>query len=117
PGVEFERTAYTPRAIPNVAAHPRFAGLPLKGVRVAVADAGLVEPLELGMHVLAAIAAQARALGIAPLFPNLKMLHAVAGTRRLGDMLLAGKEGAAIIAAWQSEVAHFKERRAPYLLY
>jgi hypothetical protein len=86
-------------------------------VRVAVRDVGLVQPLEVGINVLVAIAAEARAKGIAPLFANLKMLHAVAGTRRLNDMLLAGSDGATIITAWQSEVAEFKLRRAPHLLY
>ena len=66
---------------------------------------------------LVAIAEEARAKGIAPLFANLKMLHAVAGTRRLNDMLLAGSDGATIIAAWQSEVAQFKKQRTPHLIY
>jgi uncharacterized protein YbbC (DUF1343 family) len=117
PGVAFEREAFTPRSIPGVAAHPRFVGTTLSGVRVAVRDAGRVQPLEVGINVLVAIAAEAHAKGIAPLFANLKMLHAVAGTRRLNDMLLAGSDGATIIAAWQSEVGEFKLRRAPHLLY
>jgi len=117
PGVTFESLTFTPRAIAGVAAHPRFAGTTLHGVRVAVTDVARVAPLEVGMHVLAAVAAEARARDITPLFANLKMLHAVAGTRRLNDMLLAGSNGAAIIAAWQSEVAQFKMRRAPHLRY
>jgi hypothetical protein len=32
-------------------------------------------------------------------------------------MLAEGSDGAAIVAAWQAEVARFKARRAPYLLY
>lgn len=117
PGVTFRAEAFTPRSIPGVAAHPRFVGVALSGVRIAVADVEKIEPLEIGVHVLAGIAAEARARGVAPLFPNLKMFHAVAGTRRLGDMLLAGSDGGSIIRAWQSEVAAFKGRRARYLLY
>ena len=117
PGVTFRSEAFTPRSIPGVAAHPRFVGVALSGVRIAVTDIDRVEPLEVGMHVLAQIAAEARTRSIAPLFANLKMLHAVAGTRRLGDRLLAGSDGASIIGAWQSEVEEFKSRRARYLLY
>jgi uncharacterized protein YbbC (DUF1343 family) len=117
PGVTFRAEAFTPRSIPGVAAHPRFVGVALSGVRIAVTDIGRVEPLEVGMHVLAEVAAEARARGIAPLFANRKMLQAVAGTRRLGDMLAAGSDGAGIIGAWQSEVEAFKSRRARYLLY
>ena len=69
------------------------------------------------MHVLCAIAAEARSKGVAPLFGNLKMLHAIAGTKRLHRMLAGGSDGAAIIAAWQAEVAQFKALRARYLLY
>jgi uncharacterized protein YbbC (DUF1343 family) len=117
PGVTFRFEAFTPRSIPGAAAHPRFVGVALSGVRIAVTDIGRVEPLEVGMHVLAQIAAEARARGIAPLFANLKMFHAVAGTRRLSDMLVAGSDGASIIAAWRSEVEEFKSRRARHLLY
>jgi uncharacterized protein YbbC (DUF1343 family) len=117
PGVTFRSEAFTPRSIPGVAAHPRFVGVALSGVRLVVADVERIEPLEIGMHVLAEIAAEARARAIAPLLPNLKMFHAVAGTRRLGDMLLAGSDGGRIIRAWQTEVEAFKSRRARYLIY
>jgi uncharacterized protein YbbC (DUF1343 family) len=116
-GVTFRSETFTPRSIPGVAAHPRFVGVAMSGVRIAVTDATGIEPLEVGMHVLAEIAAQAHARGIAPLFANLKMFHAVAGTRRLSDFLSAGSDGKTIIAGWQSEVEEFKSRRARYLLY
>ena len=117
PGVRFQRATFTPRSIPGVAARPRFEGTRLHGVRVVVDDVARIEPLEVGMHVLAAIAAEARSKGIAPLFGNLKMLHAIAGTKRLHGMLAAGSDGAAIIAAWQAEVALFKAQRARHLIY
>lgn len=116
PGVEFQVSSYTPRSIPGVAAHPRFEGTRVDGVRLVVIDTTTIEPLEIGMHALSEIAAQARAKGITPLFSNLKMFHAIAGTKRLHDML-ASSSGAAIIAAWQTEVAQFKTLRASYLIY
>jgi uncharacterized protein YbbC (DUF1343 family) len=117
PGVQFQRATFTPRSIAGVATHPRFVGTSLSGVRVVVTDAARIEPLEVGMHVLSAIAAEARPKGITPLFANLKMLHAIAGTKRLHDMLSGGRDGVALIAAWQTEVAQFKALRARYLLY
>jgi len=117
PGVKFETATFKPRSIPGVAAHPRFEGTSLHGVRVVVTDVARIEPLEVGMHVLSAIATAARSKSVAPLFANLKMLHAIAGTKRLHNMLTAGNDGAAIIAAWQPEVAQFKAKRAQYLLY
>jgi uncharacterized protein YbbC (DUF1343 family) len=116
-GARFERADFTPRSIPNVAAHPRFEGKPISGVRIVVTDVARFDPLEAGMHVLAALAAEARSKNVGPLFPNLPMFYAISGTKRLNGMLDAGSDGAAIIAAWQAEVAQFKARRAAYLLY
>src|SRR6185436_3996753 len=58
PGVQFQRATFTPRSIAGVATHPRFVGTSLSGVRVVVTDAARIEPLEVGMHVLSAIAAE-----------------------------------------------------------
>jgi len=116
-GVRFERTLFTPRSIPRVATHPRFEGKAIGGVRIVVTDVARFEPLEAGMHVLAGLAAEARRQGKAQLIGNLSMFYAIAGTRRLRRMLADGRDGAAIVAAWQDEVARFKARRAPYLLY
>jgi uncharacterized protein YbbC (DUF1343 family) len=117
PGVRFETMTYAPRSIPGVATHPRFEGNTLNGVRIVITDVARVEPLEVGMHVLAALAAEARAKGISRLFGNAKMFHAMAGTKCLHQMLSSDKDGSAIIAAWQTEVTQFKVRRSSYLLY
>jgi uncharacterized protein YbbC (DUF1343 family) len=116
-GVRFERADFTPRSIPGVAAHPRFEGMPLGGVRIVVTDAATFEPLQTGMHVLAALFAEARAKGIAEPVANLAMFHALSGTKRLYRMLAAGSGGADIMAAWRDEVSRFRSRRMPYLLY
>jgi uncharacterized protein YbbC (DUF1343 family) len=117
PGVKFEPETYTPRPIPSVAATPRFSGKSLHGMRVGVTDVAAIEPLEMGMHVLSALVAEAHAKRVERLFPNLAMFHALAGTKRLHGMLTGGSDGAAIVAAWQPDVAKFKDHRARYLLY
>lgn len=117
PGVKFEPVTYTPRSIPGVAASPRFAGKSINGVRVVATDIARIEPLEVGVHVLSALVAEARAKKVDRLFPKLAMFNAIAGTKRLHSMLTAGSDGRAIIAAWQAEVARFKTQRTPYLLY
>jgi uncharacterized protein YbbC (DUF1343 family) len=117
PGVKFEATSYTPRSIAGVASRPRFEAMRVNGTRLVVTDMARFEPVEAGIHVLAALAAEARAQGSRRLFHKLAMFHAIAGTKRLHRMLVAGSSGAAIIAAWQAEVAQFKARRARYLLY
>ena len=117
PGVRFEAASFTPRAIAGAAATPRFKDQKLAGVRVAITDHMRFEPLETGVHMLAELTAQARAKGVTGLIGNLAMFHAIAGTKRLHQMLSRGSDGAAIVAAWQKELAQFKARRARYLLY
>jgi uncharacterized protein YbbC (DUF1343 family) len=116
-GVRFEAASYVPVSIPGAAKHPRFVGKPVSGVRLLVTDAARVEPLEIGVHVLAALAAEARASNVRRLIANVAMFHALAGTKRLYRMLLEGREASAIVAAWRDEVETFKVRRAKYLLY
>jgi uncharacterized protein YbbC (DUF1343 family) len=116
PGLTFEPVSYTPRSIPHVAAHPRFENIKVNGIRLLVTDPDRVEPLEAGIHVLAEIAAAAGKQGV-PVFGKLGMFHAIAGSKRLHRMIAEGSGAGAIIAAWQDEVAAFRARRAPYLLY
>lgn len=117
PGVAFEVARVAPKAIPGVAARPRFSGRDFDGVRVHIVDAAAVKPLELGMHAMALIVAAARAGGVSPIYANDRMFAQIAGTHRLRALLDRGANGASIIGAWRSEVARFRRARAPYLLY
>lgn len=117
PGVRFTPETYTPRPIPGVATNPRFAGQRVEGIRVTVTDVTRYEPLEVGIHVLDLLTAEARGRGLPPLIADPAGFDRIAGTARLREMLAEGVRGAAIIAAWRDEVARFRERRKPYLLY
>ncbi len=116
PGVRFTPVRYTPRSIPDVAVNPRFLNQDIAAVRVH-AEVGRFRPLDVGMHALALLAAQAKAVN-APFLPDkLGMFHAIAGTTRLQSMLSRGATGSDIIAAWQTDVARFVDLRRVYLLY
>ena len=117
PGVRFVAHRYTPKSIPKVAAKPLFVGRSIGGVRIDLTNAGRVEPLELGMHVLSLLVQEARNRGIKPLFAKPAWFHVIAGTKRLHGMVMKGASGAAIVRSWQSEVASFQDQRRPYLLY
>jgi uncharacterized protein YbbC (DUF1343 family) len=117
PGARFEPAVYTPRSIPSVATNPRWQGRAIQGARIIVTDVARSQPLEAGMHVLAALAAEARSKGAGPLIPADGLFNHLAGTLRLRRMLESGSDGTAIGASWQAEVAAFRSRRAPYLLY
>jgi len=115
-GVRFEATSFTPQSIPHVATRPRFVGKTIGGTRLVITDVARFEPLEVGIHVLSLLAAEARSRRIR-LFENPAFFRAIAGTRRLQRMLASGSSGADIIASWQGELAQFKAERARYLLY
>lgn len=117
PGVRFEAERYRPRSIPGVAANPAFVGQEINGVRVIVTNQTSYRPLEVGVHGLVALVREARAKGVEPIFADLKMFHAIAGTRRFHQMLVNRATGEEIIASWQSEVAAFRRRAQPYLIY
>ncbi len=117
PGVDLEAVTYVPRAIPGVAATPKFLGETVNGVRIHIREAAKVSPLELGVQAISLLAAQARRKGTR-LFPsNLEMFHRITGTRAIAEMLAAGAPGRAVIDAWSAEVAAFRDRRRSYLLY
>lgn len=117
PGIAIEPITYRPMAIPGVAASPRFVGRDLAGVRVHITDPAAVAPLELGMHVMAHIVAEARASGNASIYANVRIFDQIAGTHRLRAWLDHGADGAAIVGAWQPEIALYDRRRRPYLFY
>jgi uncharacterized protein YbbC (DUF1343 family) len=114
PGVRFEPARFTPRSIPGVAARPKFEGEAVEGVLLVVTDAGAVQPVALGVHLLHA-AYQQRPHGVD--FFDAGWLAKLAGTERLQRMLERGDSPDRIVAAWRDEVADFERARRPYLLY
>jgi uncharacterized protein YbbC (DUF1343 family) len=116
-GIHFQATSYTPRSIPNVAANPLFAGRSINGVRLIVRDTGKVRSLDIGMHVLAELIAEARRRKRPRLFAKPNWFHVIAGTKRLHAMLIKGTSGQTIVRSWRAEVDAFKRQRAPYILY
>lgn len=116
PGVHFEVAAFTPRSIPNMASSPRLEGKTLHGARYRITSTEAFAPVETGIHVLHAFYQLVQARGDT-LIARPEWLARLAGTPRLQAMLDAGKRPSAIIAAWQDDVATFRTRREPYLLY
>jgi uncharacterized protein YbbC (DUF1343 family) len=115
-GVMFEATRFTPRSIPGVASNPRFKGRNVNGIALRIEDASACRPVEVGMHALAAFSEELARHSKIRLVPDSKAFR-LAGTDRLRKALARRTPAADIIAAWQVEVAAFRERRAPYLLY
>jgi uncharacterized protein YbbC (DUF1343 family) len=106
PGVRFAPVRFTPTS-------SKFAGLACHGVQVELADRSLVQPMAVGIALLAT------ALSLAP--GHLRFTPGVfdrlAGTDQVRLLLQRGQRADAIVSGWQAEVADFRTVRAAYLLY
>ena len=115
PGVRFEAAAFTPRPIESMDTKPKLDGQALEGIRYTITDAAAFRPVEAGIHVFHAFYHQAP--DVDGFLTRQPWLTRLSGTTRLGTMLAAEAEPEAIIAAWQDEVAAFREQSRAYLLY
>ena len=116
PGIRFEPATFTPRSIDGMSSHPKLQDETVHGVRHVVTDRDAFRPAEAGIHLLHALYHQAEARN-EPLITRPEWLAKLSGTERVYDMLTSGARPETIIAAWQSDVEAFRERRAAYLLY
>lgn len=114
PGLEFESVAFTPVSIENMATRPKYRDEKVHGVRHVIKDAGKVEPVAAGVHLLAAFLAQAPE---GEKFLREARLARLAGSEQLAQLLREGESPRAIAASWEQAADAFKERREPYLLY
>ena len=117
PGVRFEAARFTPRFDGAKAFAPAYADEAVSGIRIHVTADRDFRPLETGIHVLHAVLAHARARGQGDVIDRPDWLAKLSGTDALLRMLKGGEDPVSVIAAWQKNVAGFKKRRKPYLLY
>lgn len=115
-GVAFEAASFSPESIEGMAANPRFLGETLQGVKITVTDAHTIDPLAVGMHLLAAFYAQAPEDQKADFFKE-RWMNLLGGTEKIRLELEAGAAAKDVVAGWEDDVAAFKAARTPYLLY
>lgn len=115
-GVAFEPVRVTPRAIKGVAQSPRFRDREIGAVRLRLTDAMSFAPVETGITLLAAFAEALRSRGTA-LLADTAFFDKLAGSKRLSQALVRGVSAHDIVGSWLREVAEFRQRRTPYLLY
>lgn len=115
PGLEFEAVSFTPRSIEGMDANPDWEGEEVHGIKYVITDPDRVEPVAAGVHVLQAFYNVSMEKGEDDfLSPSVRRL---AGTDRLYEMIAAGIPPLEIIDSWKGELAQFKEKKQPYLLY
>jgi len=109
PGVRFRGVSFTPRAPGD----GKFADTLVAAIRLEVTDRRSYDPVRTAVILLAAVqAAHPDRIGwIARHFDRL------AGGPALREALAAGRAPEEIVGGWAGELAAFRERRKPYLLY
>ena len=109
PGVRFRGTGFTPRAPGD----GKFADTLVAAIRLEVTDRRSYDPVRTAVILLAAVQAvhPDRIGWIARHFDRL------AGGPALREALSAGRAPDEIVGGWGGELAAFRERRKPYLLY
>lgn len=108
PGVAFRGVRFTP-VQPGDA---KFDGTSLLGIRLEITDRTRYDPVRTAIHLLAAIqATHPEQIRIGGSFDRL------AGGSSLRTALVRGDAPDAIIATWSDELAAYRERITPFLLY
>jgi uncharacterized protein YbbC (DUF1343 family) len=106
PGVRFHPQQFTPAA-------SKFAGQPCRGVLLEVVDRTQLQPMALGVNMVAT----ARALHPGEFQFRVAHFDRLAGTDRVRQALERGQPAAGIVGDWQMDLQQFRAVRQPYLLY
>jgi uncharacterized protein YbbC (DUF1343 family) len=113
PGVTFAVEDFLPREIPSVATEPKYEGIRCRGIRISIRDRDRVEPVKLGIAILAACK---RAH---PKKTELRMrrFDILTGTSSVRKALEQNVHPDDIAREWQDPLAAFGEIRSRYLMY
>ena len=111
-GVMFEPTDFKPRNIEGVVTHPKYEGVTCNGVWVMITDRNELEPVKVGVYMLAT----AKKL-FADSVKWRRSINRLAGTPKMAAAIDAGVPPEKIVEMWKDDVEKFKKIRAKHLLY
>lgn len=112
-GVRFEPIVFTPVRAPFHGRDPYLTGARVRGVYVNVTDRDSFQPYRAGIAMLWAV----HALHADRLEWDEAVMARLTATPRVVEMIRGGSHPGEIFAAWESEVAAFKEMSRKYWLY
>ncbi len=120
-GVRFVPVTFVPSTNPAngpVAVDPQYEGVEVSGVRLEIVDGAVLRPAAVGMHLLAAVLAQAAAADEPiEVIERGQFFDLLAGSSSIRTALLAGASPESVIDDWAPGLASFEALRAEYLLY
>lgn len=109
PGVRYDTVRFTP----NRPGDRKYADTPVRGIRYTVTDRSTYDPARTAIATLVAT----HALHPDSLQFLVSHFDRLAGTDEVRTAILAGASVQEITRAWSEQLASFRDRRAPYLLY
>jgi len=106
--IGLESITFTPVSIPDKAPNPKYKNATSSGLLISDQVSELKDPVSFGLDVLRTM------LRYAPEDSLLEFRYRLAGTKRIDKILNSNEDPA---ATWAEDVATFKEKRKPYLIY
>ena len=112
-GVIFSEAHFVPKEIPGVASQPKYENATCCGVRISVVDRNAVQPVRLGVSILAAFK-QA--------YPSEMVFRSgefdlLTGNKDVRRMLERGAHPGEVCEGWTQDLKSFGEIRSKYLMY
>lgn len=107
-GIGLSFTEFTPVSIPDKAPNPKHKDRPIEGIQISDNVSNLSDPVAFGMDLFRT------ALRSTSLDSLNNFRYRLAGTNRIDSLLRTNDNPA---DTWAQEVADFKGKRTPYLLY
>ncbi|MCX6143391.1 MAG: DUF1343 domain-containing protein [Ignavibacteriales bacterium] len=112
-GVVCSETDFVPKEIPGIASQPKFEHIACRGVRISVVDRNVVQPVRLGVSVLAAFK---RAHPAEMILRN-RRFDILTGNKSVRQMLERGVHPDEVCEGWTQELNSFGQIRSKYLMY
>jgi len=112
-GVKFNSISFTPVAIKNMNANPKYKDKPCKGLKIQVTDPQEVEAVKLGITIIYLI----NSLHKSEFKFDTTRFNRLMGDDSIIDKILAGKTPEDILGSWESELTNFIKIREKYLFY
>jgi uncharacterized protein YbbC (DUF1343 family) len=112
-GVICSEADFVPKEIPGIASQPKYENIVCRGVRISVVDRNAVQPVRLGVSILASFK---RAHPAEMIFRN-RRFDILTGNKSVRQLLERGVHPDEVCEGWTQELKSFGQIRSQYLMY
>ena len=112
-GVNCSEADFVPKEIPGIASQPKYENSTCRGVQISVVDRNVIQPVRLGVSILAAFR---RAHPAETIFRN-RRFDILTGNKTVRQMLERGDHPDDVCEGWAQELKSFGQIRLQHLMY